>query len=356
MNLPISGQTFETLKLKVYQRGVLLGALATAVITLIWRLGDITIEFDDLMVPVMCIYCLASYITFRILGSRFLRIFETSAIIILLAFFLLDFAWVIWRDARLPVFNFGAILLWLPVLYIVSFLIFRSSEALGLSLGFFACILIIGGAYFIWARSQPVNWANVELLAQVYASNLLYIATLYIIALLKDRYGEAESRSEVLKNLAMLDDLTGIHNRRRIDDLLNVFIQDYRISGKPFSIIMLDVDDLKKINDTYGHDSGDVMLKRVAQVLRQNVRESDHVGRWGGDEFFVLYPDTDKERVQVLTGRLIAALGGADFHPVSKLTLSQGSATCEPQDTAASLWKRADEALYLAKRARNMAK
>ena len=354
MRPPHTEHVFAALKLQVYQRGVLLGVLTTAVLSLVWLVGKIPLQADDLIAPFMGIFCLASFLSFKVLGVRYLRIFEITAAVILFSYFLVDFALIVWRESQQPLIDFGVFLLWLPVLYIVSFLFFHSRRALHISLAYFGCILAVGIAYSLLRRNQPVIWHNVLLLTQIYASNLIYIATLYIIAWLKDRYGEAEIRSEQMKMLAMMDDLTGIHNRRKINDLLEIFIRNYRDHGTPFSIIMLDVDDLKRINDTFGHAAGDFALRRVAEILRQNVRESDQIGRWGGDEFFIFYPDTDYERVRILAKRLTAAVGLADFGQAGRVTLSLGLATCESQDTAESLWKRADEALYIAKREKNL--
>jgi diguanylate cyclase (GGDEF)-like protein len=344
--------TFTALKLKVYQPGVLFGALTTAAITLVWWLGRIPIQIDDTIAPLMGVFCLASFFLFRAYGVRYLGIFESAVVIILFAYFLIDFAYVIWRESRMPLIDFGAFALWIPALYIISFLILPSRRALRYSLAYFVCILAAGIIYALASLGRPVVWDNVLHLTQIYASNLVYIATLYLISLLKDRYGDAVMRSEQMHMLAMMDDLTGIFNRRKINDLLKFFIQDFKESRKPFSIIMLDVDGLKKVNDTYGHDAGDYVLQHVAQILRLNVRETDQVGRWGGDEFFVFYPDTSAEQVRRLAKRLASAICKADFERVGQVSLSLGTATARQGDTSESLWKRADRALYISKRSR----
>ena len=347
---------FVALKLKLYQRGLLLGAATTALITLVWTLGGIEMQLDDIIAPVMVVYCVGFYYLLRLYRSHFLRVFESSALTILFVYFFSDFALIIWRDSDLPLIDFGTFILWLPVFYMIVFLIFRSQTAVRASLIYLGGIVAIGMLHFLLNMSHSINLGNLILLSQIYASNLLYIAILYIIALLKDKYGEAELHSERMKDLAMLDELTGIYNRRKLNDLLESFIREYHETGRTFSIIMLDVDGLKRINDAYGHPSGDRMLKRVAQVLRENARESDYVGRWGGDEFFIIYPDTDRQRLEALSNRLVAAINAADFGPVGEVTLSQGLASCSPQDTVESLWKRADETLYLAKSRRNSIK
>jgi diguanylate cyclase (GGDEF)-like protein len=351
MGVPHPERSFAALKLKVYQRGVLLGALTTTIVLLISRLGQIRLwEGTILISAFMALFCLASAVLFGIFGARYVPAFEGIVFTVIFAYFLTEFVYRIWLGFQSSSIEFGVYLLWIPLLYIVSFVIFRSRRALWASLAFFVCILLVGTAYFVLSRGRLVQWPDILLLTQVYSASLIYISLLFIIAMLKDQYGEAQIHSERMTTLAMMDDLTGVHNRRKIDDLLEAFIADFRDHGRPFSVIMLDVDDFKRINDTYGHDVGDYVLKRVVEVLRSNVRESDQIGRWGGDEFFIFYPDTDGGRVRRLAERTAAAVRKADFEHVGHVTLSLGMATSRPDDTAESLWKRADEALYMAKR------
>jgi diguanylate cyclase (GGDEF)-like protein len=347
-----SQQPFTALKLRVYRSGLLLGALTTAAITLVWWLGRIPIELDDLIAPSMGVFCLASYLLFRAYGVRYLGFFEGAVVSILFGYFLMDFAYVVWREAQLEVIDFGAFELWIPALYIASFLILRSRPALRYSLSYFACILLIGLVYLVYSWQRSVNWHNILHLTQIYASNLVYIAMLFLISVLKDRYGDALVRFEQMHLLAMMDDLTGIYNRRKLNDLLKFFMRDFHEHGRPFSIIMLDVDGLKVINDTYGHAAGDYVLRRVAEILRRNVRDTDQVGRWGGDEFFACYPDTSAEQVRRLARRLAAAVCRASFEGIGQVSLSLGTASVRSADSIESLWKRADRALYLAKRNR----
>ncbi len=343
-------QLFEELKLKVYQPGIFLGLLATLCVLGIMWLGRIPLQTDDLIIPAMSAYCLASLLLFRFLGVRYLRIFETTTIIIVFIYFAWGFAYSVWNSPAATLIDFRRLEFWFPLVYTLSFLIFRSQRALRTSLAFFLVILAIGIANEFLIRNRPVDWDNLLLLTQLYASSLIYIALLYVIALLKDRYGEAEARSSRMTRLAMVDDLTGLHNRRKINDLLKTYVEDFKRYGRQFSVIMLDVDGLKRINDTYGHDAGDEVLRRMVRVLRSNVRETDQVARWGGDEFFVFYPDTGEEQVRKLARRLALAVHKVKFGDIGLVTFSLGTATVQPQDTADTLWKRADKAMYLAKR------
>lgn len=270
--------------------------------------------------------------------------------VIVYIYYLVNFGHLLLEGLHTSALDFRNFELWIPLLYILSFLIFRSRRALLLSVVYLISIFGMGVAYSILNFGRVIDWNNVSFLVQIYASNVLYLTMLYIIALLKDRYGEAERRSVQMTRLAMIDDLTGVNNRRKITNQLNTLFEDCRDRGIPLSILMLDVDDLKIINDTFGHPAGDYVLRRVAEVLRLSVREADQIGRLSGDEFLIISPSTTEEQVKRLAKRLTSAIRKADFANVGRVQVSLGTATCRQDDTVERLSKRADEALYAAKR------
>ena len=159
-------------------------------------------------------------------------------------------------------------------------------------------------------------------------------------------------------NQAVTDGLTGLYNRRHMQTALLDERQRAVRYGHPLSVIMLDVDGFKSYNDTYGHPQGDVLLKMLAGLLRDNVRAVDTVGRYGGEEFIILMPETTKEEAAHTAERLRCAVADAVFpgfaddpDMVVFKTISLGVATF-PHDTddAQTLVSLADQALYRAKR------
>ncbi len=152
------------------------------------------------------------------------------------------------------------------------------------------------------------------------------------------------------KNLSVTDPLTGLANRRHLEELLNGEIERSQRYGEVFSLIMADIDHFKHVNDTYGHDIGDSVLRVFAGLLREQVRDCDLVARLGGEEFVVLLPRTDlasatasAERLRVAT-RQMHASGFPE-----RLSASFGVTHFGPGDTLHSLLKRVDEGLYAAK-------
>ncbi|MFK0272283.1 two-component system cell cycle response regulator [Ensifer sp. KUDG1] len=155
--------------------------------------------------------------------------------------------------------------------------------------------------------------------------------------------------------LAVTDGLTGLHNRRYFDTHLKLLMDRAAARGRPLSICMTDIDRFKQVNDTYGHDVGDEVLREFANRIRTTVRGADLACRFGGEEFIVVMPDTSAEMAAGVAERLRTIIESLPFAipqadgPL-KVTASMGIATLRPgNDTAEALLKRADTALYQAK-------
>lgn len=157
-----------------------------------------------------------------------------------------------------------------------------------------------------------------------------------------------------LKNLASMDFLTGVKNRRIFFEKLQYETARFRRHGTPLSLIVLDIDHFKKINDRYGHSIGDEVLRQVVKLLEDEIREMDTIGRLGGEEFGILLPDTALEEAHYLAERLREHVSeypleiSGVYIPV---TASFGVVQCDPSETVSSIYKRADVAAYAAKAA-----
>ena len=151
-------------------------------------------------------------------------------------------------------------------------------------------------------------------------------------------------------DLAVHDGLTGLYNRRVIEEILKRETEIFKRTGVPMCILLIDIDHFKKINDTYGHSVGDKVLKAVSQVLAKDLRVSDAVGRWGGEEFLVILPGTNIKDGLTVAQRLRSNVE----KEVKKITgfpvtVSIGVACLEEGDDPKGLLDKADKALYLAK-------
>ncbi|HEY5948079.1 MAG TPA: GGDEF domain-containing protein [Kofleriaceae bacterium] len=156
------------------------------------------------------------------------------------------------------------------------------------------------------------------------------------------------------KRNALIDGLTGLYNRRWIDESLPRFVQRYGRGGQPLTVLMVDVDHFKVFNDTYGHAMGDQVLVKVGQALRSSLRPTDHVARYGGEEFLVILPDTVQDGARMAADRLRAAvhaieLARTDGTPIPRVTISLGGSSLHTGQTMKALLGHADEALYQSK-------
>jgi len=156
--------------------------------------------------------------------------------------------------------------------------------------------------------------------------------------------------------LAVTDQLTGLHNRRYMAGQLDSLVKRAALGGDPVSALLIDIDHFKKINDTFGHDVGDEVLREFALRLASNVRAVDLPCRYGGEEFTVIMPDTQLADALRIAERIRMHVSGSPFHvaqgaEVLTVTISVGvSASSGPNDTPETLMKRADEAVYEAKK------
>lgn len=154
-----------------------------------------------------------------------------------------------------------------------------------------------------------------------------------------------------LESLAVRDPLTGLYNRRRFDERLQEYAAMCRQSGRRFALMIIDADHFKRVNDTYGHQTGDAVLRHLAGLIAGCVRSTDFVARFGGEEFVVLLPEpSDREEGRLVAEKVRLAVGHAPFPGVGHLTVSIGLAFCHGGgEPLATILERADKALYQAK-------
>ncbi|WP_072372072.1 PleD family two-component system response regulator [Hyphomicrobium sp. NDB2Meth4] len=172
----------------------------------------------------------------------------------------------------------------------------------------------------------------------------------------RKRYSDhLRNRLEERIEAAVIDPLTGLHNRRYMETHLATLVEEARRSGRSLSVLLADIDHFKSVNDTYGHDVGDAVLREFSERFKRNTRGIDLACRYGGEEFLIIMPDTPLERACQIGERLRVSVAADTFviGPGSgiHITASVGLATLErADDTPQSVFRRADTALFEAKR------
>jgi two-component system cell cycle response regulator len=169
----------------------------------------------------------------------------------------------------------------------------------------------------------------------------------------KKRYTEKlRDNVQLSIEMAITDVLTGLHNRRYMESHLATLVEQATARGKPLTLLILDIDFFKAINDTYGHDAGDDVLREFAHRLKKSIRGIDLACRYGGEEFVVVMPDTDMTVATMVAERLRRRIASEPFKIAQGekvVTISVGIAALGTDDVPATVLKRADQALYRAK-------
>jgi diguanylate cyclase (GGDEF)-like protein len=194
----------------------------------------------------------------------------------------------------------------------------------------------------------PKPYNELELIARIYAS----LRTKALQDELRVKNAQLEELLGKVEIMAITDALTGLYNRRRFLDVLSKEFEKERRYSTPFSIIMMDIDFFKKINDNYSHQTGDRVLKEISDIISGSIREIDTAARYGGEEFVVVLPNTDKENARISAERMRSSISSYKFPEVSyNITVSFGisglpDSLLVNQD---KLLRCADYALYRAK-------
>ena len=196
--------------------------------------------------------------------------------------------------------------------------------------------------------TKPVNFPELE--ARV--RSMLRIKRLQDE--LDEKNRELETANKRLRKLSITDGLTGLFNHRHVHELLHEEFERSKRTGEPLAVAMLDLDHFKRVNDTYGHPTGDVILYETAQILHDTAREIDMAGRYGGEEFVMILPGTTEAEASRFAERVRHRVAEHVFRDGStevRMTVSAGVASYPELDADApgTLLRRADEALYAAK-------
>lgn len=167
--------------------------------------------------------------------------------------------------------------------------------------------------------------------------------------LVEEKTHELEKLLEYTKKLAITDKLTGLYNRVEIDKRFDDEMESFKRYNFPFSVLLIDVDHFKKINDKYGHQKGDTCLQKISKILREIVRKNDVLGRWGGEEFIVICPNTDLSEAFLLGESIRKMIQNGIFNIEEDCTVSIGVTSVGENDEVDTIIKRVDDNLYRAK-------
>ncbi|MCV2403607.1 sensor domain-containing diguanylate cyclase [Marinomonas sp. C2222] len=206
-----------------------------------------------------------------------------------------------------------------------------------------AVLLSLALAYRVRIFQKEAYTAQEQLLIEQKAQ------TEKLHSMVEQRTKELRTKNAELERLSITDKLTNLFNRRKLDNVLLSNVMHAKRYKKPLGVMLLDLDNFKNINDCFGHHEGDEVLQKVASLLMANCREKDIVGRWGGEEFLVICPMTEKEELLMVAERLRAAISDYDSPEIVSFSASFGTACYQHGENPELLVSRADKALYQSK-------
>lgn len=240
---------------------------------------------------------------------------------------------------------------WLLIIVcIIGFLIFKYSSAI-----LFTISSYIMGIALPWLAIAVFSISDTDLYFRLARTQLLcafVLASLSILAWYRESFILTLEKAKIIAGMVNTDALTKLPNRHALYPMLENIVQSAN-RGESHVVVLLDIDHFKKINDTFGHNMGDSVLQKAAEIFRRQLRKDDILGRWGGEEFLIILPHSSIAESRQVAERLRTALQQQVFvndeKQLGEVTASLGLSECQPQDSLTACIARADAALYRAK-------
>ncbi len=346
--MDLTSPTHQTIKRQIYR--VVLPLLSIAVLTTYWvdyQDGQ-PATFDALVLPILAVLLLAASLAIHLRKPALLYI-ENFVYSVLAAVFIGKFATSVYLSYAQASAQQELVQLyvWSPTIFILAYVLFEQRSALRYTASIYTLALAAGlAAAFAGSGGVPIVLPSG--LTEFYLSYALYLGVLYSYSFSRTKIAALQAQLAQMERLAYLDPLTGKPNRRALESSLAQAFAAGERYGNPFSLILVDIDRFKQVNDVHGHEAGDKVLIKVADLAATFVRDTDLFGRWGGEEFLILASHTGLEGASVLAERLRRQVADYPFE-IGGITASFGVASYQAGDTPNTLIRRADEALYASK-------
>ena len=236
--------------------------------------------------------------------------------------------------------------------YLVSFLVSLTCVKKPLFSSIMLVLFFLGLTAYLGIFILPFSdWVGELLVASLFVVLLLFGNFLnyrrHLSLFLQDK--KISKLNRVLEKLSQTDELTGIYNRRKSMELVSEYVDFAKRYADPFCVAILDIDRFKRVNDKFGHNTGDIVLRQFSDAIKSRLRSTDIFGRWGGEEFIILIQKSDIKGAYTLLEILREHVASVSFESVGHLTFSGGVCLFNGEKSASELIGKADSALYKAK-------
>jgi diguanylate cyclase (GGDEF)-like protein len=256
--------------------------------------------------------------------------------------FVLQFLFIFYqyKSPNFLIQAFGVMVIILGVFMVPNRCIFKIAVSLFVSISFLA----MSGRYI----------GNIK--APEFSAGIVYLCVVFILSGIISVNNDFNKRIQHVNRLELVrlsdtDYLTGVYNRSKLDQELKHWIGYSKRYNLPLSLIILDFDDFKAVNDTYGHLVGDSVILETVDLINKNIRKSDVFARWGGEEFLIVLPNTDKSQAADMAERFRRKIENHRFEKANSMTCSFGEVQLQSEEGIETLFQRADRILYEAKKA-----
>jgi diguanylate cyclase len=334
----------EEFRRSVFVVGLLFGALATVINPLVLPES----AFDLIVSPVVA----AGLVMTAIITGRRRRIpagMMWAIPIGVMCYILIRMTHILFSSSAMNRAEEAALFApWGPIILIMAWILFAGGPRLRLTIiGYYVALLVPAAVYIAVRPAAP---EALGIVVSLMLSSGAATALLGPLVRLQESQAREQALRETTDRLARTDFLTGLPNRRWLAEALAHELATAYRHLRPLAVILFDLDRFKRINDHFGHQAGDEVLVGVSRHVGACVRDTDLFGRWGGEEFLIIAPETDGPEAMVLATRIRDDLARANFSTAGlNLTASFGVVTLRLDDTETALLARADQALYRAK-------
>ena len=256
----------------------------------------------------------------------------------------------IFAGAR-PLGEMGEIFPWLAPIFTVAFIVYEGKAALAICTGVVLYTASLNALFIGRAALGGANIVGLEASLDLFAANVILLLMLFFLKRTTEAWATLQARAETFAKLANRDALTGLYNRRYLNQTLREEVERARRYAHPLSVALCDIDEFKGVNDRFSHGVGDRVLQEVARILGTSVRSVDTVARYGGEEFVLVFPETEATQAHTACEKIRQEVERATWrhlHPELSVTLSIG--VVSSQEDPERLLNAADRKLYEAKR------
>ncbi len=326
----------------------LIGGIAALIFAMISDSAAGTISTGEEIILYVAFIVLLILLILTLQGKR-LDIVEIGLFVLTSSALLASFGEAMLNDP-IDIVDLSDVLYWFAFVYLMGFLVLKPPVDWIVLSSFLVLTLLTGVMHFSIYGYSPHNSGEIGFLARFFFAQISLFAVIYSLFRLNEDSIRLMAAGDAWKKLALTDSLTQINNRMALSDELDRELAQVKRHQRQSSILMMDIDNFKKINDNFGHTTGDLVLIAVAEAINSMLRQGDFLARFGGDEFIAILPETGEASAKNVAERIREHVAALQVDELNQLSISIGVSAIEAKSRKQDVFKKVDERLYQAKK------